>query len=133
MEYPEINSIYKRDEKTKRFLNEYSLPEFEYLKYYKTIFDGEIIEVGRFEPTSQTCSSCGHRQEISLKEREFICEECGLIIDRDLNASFNIKKLCIEKLNNTSGHGGIYAFGDTVRPLEIRASVVELGNYREAV
>ena len=32
MEYHKINSIYKRDEKTKRFLNEYSLPEFEYLK-----------------------------------------------------------------------------------------------------
>jgi len=32
MEYPKINSIYKRDKRTKKFLSEYSIPEFEYLK-----------------------------------------------------------------------------------------------------
>jgi len=103
---------------------------FSYLKYYKTVFGGEIIEVGRFEPTSQTCSNCRHRQSMPLKERIFKCENCGMIEDRDLNASINIQKLVKNKLNNTEGHSGIYAFEDTVRPSEKMASVVELGNYR---
>ncbi len=91
---------------------------FSYLKYYKTIFEGEIIEIGRFEPTSQTCSSCGHRQNMPLGKRVFECEGCGLKIDRDLNASINIKKLTKEKLNNTEGHSEFQACGETVRPLK---------------
>lgn len=105
---------------------------FSYLKYYKTIFEGEIIEIGRFEPTSQTCSSCGHKQDMPLKERVFKCEDCGLKIDRDLNASLNIKKLTETKLNNTSGHGEFQACGLDVRP-SMKANEIEAGNYREAV
>jgi len=107
---------------------------FSYLKYYKTIFDGEIIEIGRFEPTSQTCSSCGKKQDMPLKERVFKCEGCGLKIDRDLNASLNIKKLTENKLNNTEGHSGFQACGLVVRPdisSEILANEVEAGNYLE--
>ncbi|MEK6882785.1 MAG: transposase, partial [Nanoarchaeota archaeon] len=103
---------------------------FSCLKYYKTIFGGEMIEVGRFEPTSQTCSNCGHRQEMSLKERVFECEACGMIKDRDFNASFNIKKLCIEKLNNTEGHSEFQACGFDVRLSPKKAIEVEAGNYR---
>ena len=44
-----------------------------------------------------------------------------------------MKKLTMKKLNNTSGHGEIYAFGDTVNPSFEKVRVVELGNYREAV
>ena len=40
--------------------------------------------------TSQTCSSCGHRQKMPLSERVFKCPCCGLELDRDLNAAFNI-------------------------------------------
>ncbi len=110
---------------------------FSYLKYYKTIFEGEIIEVGRFEPTSQTCSSCGHKQNMTLDKRIFGCEDCGLKIDRDLNASLNIKKLTKNILNNTVGQTEFQACGDTVRPsfefekIQNRASVCEAGNYRE--
>ena len=110
---------------------------FSYLKYYKTIFGGKIIEIGRFEPTSQTCSTCGHKQVMPLAKRIFECEDCGLIIDRDLNASINIKKLVIKKINNTEGHSGFQACGDTVRPcfefekIQDNASVYEAGNYRE--
>lgn len=110
---------------------------FQYLKYYKTIFDGEIIEIGRFEPTSKTCSDCGNKQNMSLDKRTFECKNCGLKLDRDFNASINIQKLTKEKLNNTVGHTEFQAFGDTVRPcfefekIQNKASVVELGNYRE--
>jgi len=89
---------------------------FSYLKYYKTIFDGEIIKIGRFEPTSQICSSCGNRQNMTLDKRTYNCESCGLSIDRDLNASINIKNKARVQLNNAEGHS-VKVFGDNVRQI----------------
>ena len=40
--------------------------------------------------TSQDCSRCGHRHEITLSTRVFHCQCCGLVINRDRNASLNI-------------------------------------------
>ena len=94
---------------------------FSYLKYYKTIFEGDVIEIGQFEATSKTCSDCGHIQDMPLEKRIFECENCEMIKDRDLNASINIKKLTIKKLVekgiklNTSGQEEIYDCGDNVR------------------
>lgn len=52
----------------------------------------ELVEVGRFYPSSKTCSACGFvKKDLSLSERTYHCENCGLSIDRDLNAAINIK------------------------------------------
>jgi putative transposase len=48
--------------------------------------------VGKWYPSSQLCSGCGHRMKLSLKDRTYVCPECGLSIDRDLNAAENILK-----------------------------------------
>jgi putative transposase len=48
--------------------------------------------------TSQDCSSCGHRKKKSLSEREHNCDCCGLIINRDLNASINILRIGLDSL-----------------------------------
>lgn len=53
----------------------------------------QVVKVDRFAPTSQTCSRCLQRQKIGLRERTFICEHCGLVIDRDHNAAINIKRV----------------------------------------
>ena len=50
-----------------------------------------MIIVDRFYPSSQLCSCCGNRQKIPLKERVYKCSNCDTIIDRDLNASINLK------------------------------------------
>lgn len=52
---------------------------------------GSVVSVGRFYPSTKTCSGCGWIQNISLKERLFSCENCSIIIPRDLNAAFNIR------------------------------------------
>jgi len=47
-----------------------------------------------FYPSSKTCSACGWvRAKLSLAERTFHCEVCGLVLDRDLNAARNLAKL----------------------------------------
>ena len=50
----------------------------------------------RWYPSSKLCSSCGNRKKkLSLKERIYVCEECGCVIDRDYNASLNLKYLAM--------------------------------------
>jgi len=48
--------------------------------------------------TSQDCSQCGHRQKMPLPQREYHCPCCGLILDRDHNASLNILRLGMQSL-----------------------------------
>lgn len=51
----------------------------------------ELRIVDRFYPSSKTCSQCGEiKKDLKLKDRTYKCS-CGLIIDRDLNASINLK------------------------------------------
>jgi len=48
--------------------------------------------------TSQDCSRCGHRQPMPLSEREFNCPCCGLVLNRDHNASLNILAIGLDSL-----------------------------------
>ena len=51
----------------------------------------ELRIVDRFYPSSKTCSQCGKvKKDLKLSDRSYKCD-CGLIIDRDLNASINLK------------------------------------------
>lgn len=50
-----------------------------------------LIVIGRFEPSSKRCNSCGHINQISLSDRIFNCTNCNKKIDRDFNAAQNIK------------------------------------------
>lgn len=53
--------------------------------------NGEHRKCGRFEPSSQCCSTCGWRdEELTLAQREFRCRKCGLTLDRDTNAAKNV-------------------------------------------
>lgn len=62
------------------------------LTYKCELYGSKIIIVDRFFPSSKTCSCCGHIQDMPLKERVFNCGNCGVSIDRDLNASLNLEK-----------------------------------------
>lgn len=53
----------------------------------------EFTQVGRFYPSSKTCSYCGHiKKDLKLSDRTYECPECGLVIDRDYNAAINLSK-----------------------------------------
>lgn len=63
------------------------------LEYKAQRYGRALIKIGRFEPTSQTCSACGHRDGPKpLDVREWTCTACGTIHDRDTNAAINVKK-----------------------------------------
>ncbi|AOY84707.1 RNA-guided endonuclease TnpB family protein [Moorena producens JHB] len=61
------------------------------LEYKCEWYGSQLVIVDRFYPSSQLCSGCGHRQKMPLKIRTYNCCECGLILDRDLNAAINLK------------------------------------------
>ena len=51
--------------------------------------------------TSQECSQCGNiKHDLKLSDRTYHCDECGLSIDRDVNAAINIERKDMEKLKN---------------------------------
>ena len=66
--------------------------EFRRQLTYKMAWRSDFLIVAdRFYPSSKTCSSCGEvRAKLSLHERSYTCEHCGLVIDRDLNAAINL-------------------------------------------
>ena len=62
------------------------------LEYKASAFGAYIHKVDRFFPSSKRCSSCGHtKATLKLFERVYICANCGLSVDRDLNAALNLK------------------------------------------
>ena len=75
-------------------ISEQCLYEFKRQIEYKCKFYGiEFIQADKWYPSSKTCSECGHiKTKLSLSERNYICEDCGCVIDRDYNASINLSR-----------------------------------------
>jgi putative transposase len=60
------------------------------LGYKASRHGGRLVKVSRWLPSSKTCRKCGCiKHDLTLKERVFVCDRCGHIEDRDLNASRN--------------------------------------------
>lgn len=68
------------------------------MKYKCDWYGKNLIFIGRFEPSSKTCSSCGKiNKELKLSDREWTCV-CGIKHDRDINAAKNIKHFGLRNL-----------------------------------
>ena len=71
-----------------------------YLQYKSEWYGKNLIFIGRFDPSSKMCSKCGTlKKDLSLKDREWKCEKCNSIHDRDLNAAQNIKNFGLIKVS----------------------------------
>jgi putative transposase len=63
------------------------------LEYKTEKFGSKLTLVDRTFPSSQICSNCGkNRHKMPLKNRTYLCPECGYTEDRDLNAAKNIDR-----------------------------------------
>ena len=64
------------------------------LLYKASWYGSRVVLADRWEPSSKTCSSCGWIDgDLTLSDRTFRCEQCGLVLDRDLNAAINLVQL----------------------------------------
>ena len=91
-----------------------SFGEFARLLEYKCAERGRtLVKVGRFYPSSKTCSACGHRLDVlPLSVRSWNCPACGAHHDRDVNAARNILaegKRILSNTEGTAGHAGTKA------------------------
>jgi len=67
------------------------------LEYKAEWYGVNVLKIGRFDPSSKTCSNCGNiNKELTLKDRTWTCKGCGTVLDRDINASINIKNFALK-------------------------------------
>ena len=96
-----------KNRRLSRAISDIGLFEFRRQLEYKGKWYGcEIILADRFFPSSKSCSSCGWiKKDLTLAGRTFVCDSCGLEIDRDLNASLNLESYTVSST-------GINAYGE---------------------
>ncbi|KUN29002.1 transposase [Streptomyces antibioticus] len=91
------------------------------LEYKAQRYGRTLVKIGRFEPTSQTCSTCGVKDGPKpLNIREWTCTACGTVHDRDHNAALNVK---------TAAGLAVSACRAPVRPGAIPAQREETGSH----
>lgn len=88
--------------KLAKAISDTSFHQFRSMLEYKCRWYGkELSIIDRFYPSSKTCSNCGWKKEdLTLSDRIFKCEKCGIEIDRDLNAALNIERVGVDILYN---------------------------------
>lgn len=74
-------------------IQELKLGEFRRMLEYKANWYGrKLVFVDRFYPSSKTCNHCGYvNKKLKLSDRQWVCPDCGEIIERDYNAALNIR------------------------------------------
>lgn len=87
-----------------RRLSDAGLGEIRRQLYYKTTDnDHRLVTVGRFYPSSKTCSCCGAvKAKLPLWQRRFDCDSCGSTLDRDVNAARSIALEAVRLLETDS-------------------------------
>ncbi|MGW2700630.1 RNA-guided endonuclease InsQ/TnpB family protein [Streptomyces sp. NPDC001340] len=91
------------------------------LEYKARRYGRSFVRVGRFDPTSQVCSTCGHRDGPKpLHVRKWTCTACGTVHDRDHNAAKNVK---------SAAGLAVTACGAPVRPELVPAQRDEAGSH----
>ena len=95
-------------------ITDVSWSKFIAMLVYKGKWYGKnVIRIDPWYPSSKTCSSCGHvREEMDLSVREWTCDRCWAIHDRDVNAARNIQVKGIQT--------GVGNSGASVEPWRIR-------------
>ena len=97
-----------KNHKLSKSIADASWHEFKRQLEYKSLWNFKhFVEIDRWFASTKTCSSCGNEQDLLLSDRMYECE-CGLSLDRDLNASMNI----LSKGLDTLGQRGINVCGD---------------------
>ena len=91
MENLNVSGMVKNN-KLARAISDMGWSEFKSMIEYKCDWYGKNLSViGRFDPSSKTCSYCGTiNKELTLNDREWNCK-CGKHHDRDINAAMNIR------------------------------------------
>jgi putative transposase len=96
---------------------------FRQIEYKARWRNRNYVFIGRWFPSSQLCSECGHRnQELSLSDRFWTCSNCGVRHDRDYNAAKNVRDEGVRILLAVGHTESLNACGASVRPATVGRS-----------
>jgi len=80
------------------------------IEYKARLYSCCVVIIDRWYPSSQTCSVCNWRDgDQTLADRTFVCGQCGLALDRDVNAARNI---LAEAFRTSASSAGSHASGE---------------------
>jgi transposase len=98
-----------KNHKLAQAFSDVSLGAFYTMLEYKANWnDKTVVKIGRFFPGSKTCNVCNYiNQDLALRDREWICQSCNRVHDRDFNASINIKKQGLKILSGLGTNSDI--------------------------
>lgn len=82
-----------KNHKLAESIQEMNFGEFRRMLEYKAKWYGrKLVFIDRFYPSSKTCNHCGYiNKNLKLSDRQWVCPDCGEIIERDYNAALNIR------------------------------------------
>lgn len=95
------------------------------LEYKAAMRGGQVVVADRWNPSSKTCSDCGHRlDELPLSVREWTCPVCCAVHDRDVNAAVNLKNMAVSSTVAACGEEGSGSGRKTrVKPASVKQEV----------
>ncbi len=102
------------------------------LFYKKKLYGKVVYVIHRFYLSSKMCSCCGTiKTDLTLADRTYVCETCGMVKVRDLNAAINLDKVGKAQPEPTDacGHDGSVS----VPHVTEATSMGEAGSQRDAV
>ena len=104
------------------------------LLYKASWYGSSVILADRWEPSSKRCSACGWIDaDLTLADRTFHCGQCGLVLDRDLNAAINLEQTGREFLGQCKRSVRAASSGAKRKPRVQRVAVKQEPNTRSGV
>jgi len=83
------------------------------LEYKAEWYGRTLVKIDKWYPSSKRCFDCGHLLDsLSLETRHWVCPECGVAHDRDVNAARNI---------HVAGLAIVEGSGEAIRPGRVKA------------
>lgn len=130
-----------KNEKLARAISDVGFGEIRRQLEYKSIcFGTNLIIADRFYPSSKLCSNCDWKNEIlTLKDREWTCQNCGVSHDRDQNAAINLKRLATRTALPVASHsatsgtdiGVVSILGGKVTPVRYECGLQDTSGQEE--
>jgi putative transposase len=103
------------------------------LLYKASWYGARVLLADRWEPSSKRCSSCGWLDaDLTLADRIFHCQQCGLVLDRDLNAAINLVQLAGSS-SDSQNACGVASSGTKRKPRVQLAAVKQEPNAKGGV